>query len=68
MRDIFQSTDRAINEMRSVPGGVEMITTMHEQLMIPGEKEGQQQPGGAKQPGAAGKKEDKEGSEGITVN
>lgn len=45
MREILQSTDRAVNELKSVPGGIEMITSMYDQLALP-----ESQEGGAAQP------------------
>ncbi len=38
MREVLVSTDRAVNELRSVPGGIEMITSMYEQLQLPEEE------------------------------
>ena len=32
LREILQTTDRAVNELKSCPGGIEMITSMYDQL------------------------------------
>lgn len=37
MREILQATDKAVAELKSVPGGIDMITGMHETLNIPDE-------------------------------
>ena len=37
MREILQATDKAVAELKSVPGGIDMITSMHENLNIPDE-------------------------------
>lgn len=39
MREILESTDRAVKEIMSLPGGVELITQMHSQLNLPPETE-----------------------------
>merc|ERR1719313_2300844 len=42
MREILGATDKAVNELKAVPGGIEMITGMHENLSLPENEEEEQ--------------------------
>ncbi|CAD7938291.1 unnamed protein product [Amoebophrya sp. A25] len=39
MREVLQSTELAVQELKGVPGGIEMITSMYQQLNLPPEDE-----------------------------
>mmetsp|Transcript_22164 Transcript_22164/g.55886 ORF Transcript_22164/g.55886 Transcript_22164/m.55886 type:complete len:378 (+) Transcript_22164:126-1259(+) len=64
MREVLQSTELAVTELKSVPGGIEMITSMHQQLNLPEDEQSSKKSSGDEDEEARAERLEREAAEG----